>query len=54
MKLSDGSDGYTVLDWKADINIMGTIASLANRMMGSVTKKLTTEFFNNVKKNIEE
>ena len=54
MNLSDGPDGDTVLDWKAEISIMGTIASLANRMMGSVTKKLTAEFFNNVKKNIEE
>jgi carbon monoxide dehydrogenase subunit G len=54
MNLSDGLDGDTVLDWKAEISIMGTIASLANRMMGSVTKKLATEFFNNVKKNIEE
>jgi len=33
---------------------MGTIAALANRMMGSVTKKLAGEFFNNVKKNIEK
>jgi carbon monoxide dehydrogenase subunit G len=54
MSLSDGEDNTTVLDWTADIVILGTIASLANRMMGSVTKKLTAEFFNNVKKNIEE
>ena len=54
MTLSDGEDGGTNLAWVATINIMGTIASLANRMMGSVTKKLTAEFFDKVKENIEE
>jgi carbon monoxide dehydrogenase subunit G len=54
MTLSDGADGATELAWVATINIMGTIASLANRMMGSVTKKLTAEFFDKVRENIEE
>lgn len=54
MTLSDGEGDSTVLDWSADITIMGTIAALANRMMGSVTKKLSTEFFNTVKQRLEE
>lgn len=54
MTLSDGEEGATVLDWVATISIMGTLASLANRMMGSVTKKLTAEFFENVRQSIEE
>lgn len=54
MTLSDGEEGATQLDWTASINVMGTIASLANRMMGSVTKKLTAEFFEKVRENIEE
>ena len=54
MKLTDTDDGNTLLSWSADITVMGTIASLANRMMGSVTKKLAAEFFTNVKQNIEE
>lgn len=53
MRLSDGPDGATVLDWAADINVVGSIASTAARMMGTVTQKLTGEFFNCVKKKIE-
>lgn len=54
MTLSDGEAGGTSLAWVATINIVGTIASLANRMMGSVTKKLTAEFFDKVRESIEE
>jgi carbon monoxide dehydrogenase subunit G len=54
MTLSDGEGGATDLAWVASVNVMGTIASLANRMMGSVTKKLTAEFFEKVRENIEE
>ncbi len=53
MRLSDDSEGGTLLDWTADINVLGTIASLASRMMGSVTQKLTAEFFGCVKQRIE-
>lgn len=53
MQLSDGADGATVMAWTADVNIMGTIASLAARMMGSVTKKLSGEFFDCMRDQIE-
>ncbi len=53
MVLSDGPDGVTELKWSADITIRGTIASLAARMMGSVTQKLTNAFFECVRKKIE-
>jgi carbon monoxide dehydrogenase subunit G len=53
MILSDGPDGSTELQWSADVTIRGTIASLAARMMGSVTQKLTSAFFECVKKKIE-
>ena len=53
MTLSDGPDGTTELKWTADITILGTLASLAARMMGSVTKKLSAEFFHCFKKTIE-
>ena len=53
MKLRDGEDGTTIMDWAADVNVLGTIASLASRMMGSVTQKLSGEFFNCVKRQIE-
>jgi len=53
MYLSDGSNGTTELNWQADVIIVGTIASLASRLLGSVTQKLTNSFFNCVKAKIE-
>lgn len=53
MNLSAAADGATQLDWSADINVLGTIAALASRMMGSVTQKLSGEFFACAKKQIE-
>jgi len=53
MRLADGPDNTTELKWTADITILGTLASLAARMMGSITKKLSAEFFNCFKKKIE-
>ena len=53
MILSDGPEGTTEMTWTADITVLGTIASLASRMMGSITKKLSTEFFNCFKEKIE-
>ncbi|MGA9534078.1 MAG: carbon monoxide dehydrogenase subunit G [Anaerolineales bacterium] len=53
MNLTENEAGGTDLDWTADITIQGTIASLASRLMGSMTQRLTGEFFDCVKKNIE-
>ena len=53
MKLSDGPDGATEMQWSADIVVVGTIASMASRLMGSVTRRLTADFFNCVKDKIE-
>ena len=53
MLLIDGNDGATELKWATDVTIMGTIASLAARLMGSVTKKLVGAFFECVRKNVE-
>lgn len=53
MFLSDGVDGTTQLKWTADIVVVGKIASIASRMMGSITKKLTNRFFECVKSQIE-
>ena len=54
MHLSDGADGATVLDWSSDITVVGAIASLAMRLMGTVTQKVTDSFFDCVRKRIEE
>ena len=53
MRLTDGQHGATDLAWSADITVVGTVASLAARLMGSVTKKLTAAFFESVRKEIE-
>ena len=53
MRLTDGQDGATDLAWVADVTIVGTIASLAARLMGGVTKKLTAAFFDSVREKIE-
>jgi carbon monoxide dehydrogenase subunit G len=53
MALTDGQDGATDLAWSADIQVVGTVASLAARLMGGVTKKLTAAFFDAVRREIE-
>jgi hypothetical protein len=54
MMLSDGPHGVTVLHWSSDITVIGTIASLAARLMGVVTQKLTDAFFDRVRQKLEE
>ncbi len=53
MKLSDGADGATQLYWTADVSIVGQLASLAARLMGPVSQKLTGVFFECVRQKIE-
>jgi uncharacterized protein len=53
MMLTDGPGGTIELNWSADITVLGTLASLAARLMGSITRKLSTDFFNCFKKKIE-
>ena len=54
MALSDAAGGATDLAWAADVTVVGTIASLAARLMGGVTQKLTGAFFDSVKREIEK
>jgi carbon monoxide dehydrogenase subunit G len=53
VKLRDGADGSTELAWTADVKVVGTIATLAARLMKPVTAKMTSQFFGCVKKKIE-
>jgi carbon monoxide dehydrogenase subunit G len=53
MTLTDGQNGGTNLAWAADIHVVGTVASMAARLMGGVTKKLTETFFDKVREEIE-
>jgi hypothetical protein len=51
--LADGPNGATQIAWSADVTVVGTIASLAARLMKPVTAKMTSDFFACVKKKIE-
>jgi len=53
MTLSDLPAGATQLHWTADITIVGQLASLAARLMGTVSQKMTGVFFDCVRKKIE-
>lgn len=51
--LSDGPDGATNVHWTADVNIAGQLASLASRLMLPVSQKLSSQFYDEVRKRIE-
>lgn len=53
MTLGEAPSGATELRWTADVNVVGQIASLAARLMGTVSKKLTAVFFDCVRSKIE-
>jgi len=53
MQLSDGPDDSTVVDWTADVNVSGQLASLAARLMVPVSQKLAGQFYEEVRTRIE-
>lgn len=53
MRLSDGPDDDTVVDWTADVIVSGQLASLASRLMAPVSQKLAAVFYEEVRKRIE-
>ena len=53
MRLSDGPDGSTLVNWTADVAVSGQLASLAARLMVPVSQKLAQVFYDQVKKKIE-
>jgi carbon monoxide dehydrogenase subunit G len=53
-RFSDGPDGSTVVHWTADVNVSGQLASLAARLMVPVSQKLSTQFYEEVRKRIEK
>lgn len=44
-ELTDNGDGTTTVEWEADADVSGVIASLGDRALGSVTDKLVNDFF---------
>ena len=53
MRLEDIPEGGTRISWSAEVVVSGTLASLASRMMGSVSKKIANTFFDCVKGHVE-
>jgi molybdenum cofactor cytidylyltransferase len=53
MQLSDATPGATRLEWAADVFVVGTIASIAARLMGGVAQRLTDSFFEAIRRKIE-
>ena len=53
MTLSDGPDESTDLNWTADVVVLGTIASVAARLMQPVTNLLVGALFKCIKGKIE-
>ncbi len=53
MTLTDGGNGATLVNWTADINVSGQLASLVSRLMVPVSQKLAGVFYDEVRKRIE-
>lgn len=53
VRMSDGPDGSTVVDWTADVTVAGQLASLAARLMVPVSQKLASQFYEQVRQKIE-
>lgn len=54
MDLQDDGDGGTVATWEATAEVSGLIASLGQRALGGVTKRLVEKFFTNLQAKAEE
>ena len=53
MIMTDGENGSTIVNWTADVNVSGQLASLVSRLMVPVSQKLAGVFYNEVRKRIE-
>ena len=47
-------DSNTIMKWKADAKVSGMLASLGQRMLGSVAEKIVREIFENIHKGVEK
>lgn len=53
MTLGDAPDNSTLVNWTADVNVSGQLASLVSRLMVPVSQKLAGVFYDEVRKRIE-
>jgi carbon monoxide dehydrogenase subunit G len=53
MRLSDGESGGTVMDWSADVNIAGRIASVGARLIEGTAHKMIGQTFDCIRAKLE-
>ena len=53
MRLSDGPDGATVMDWTADVHIHGKLASVGARLIEGTAKKMMDQTFDCIRVKLE-
>lgn len=53
MSLRDGDAGATVMDWTADVNISGTIASVGARLIEGTANKMIGQTFDCIRSKLE-
>ena len=53
MDLSDGEDGGTRMDWAADVNISGTLASVGARLIEGTANKMIGQTFECMRAKLE-
>jgi carbon monoxide dehydrogenase subunit G len=53
MRLSDGEDGTTVMDWNADVTIVGTLASVGSRLIEGTANKMIGQTFDCMRAKLE-
>ena len=53
MNLSDGEAGGTTMDWSADVNIAGTLASVGARLIDGTANKMIGQTFDCIRTKLE-
>jgi carbon monoxide dehydrogenase subunit G len=53
MHLSDGPEGTTLMDWSADVNIAGTLASVGARLIEGTANKMIGQTFECMRTRLE-
>jgi carbon monoxide dehydrogenase subunit G len=54
MRLSDSATGGTTMDWDADVNIAGTLASVGARLIEGTANKMIGQTFDCMRSKLEE
>lgn len=54
MNLLETEEGGTLFEWRAEANVSGLIASMGQRALNSVAKRLVSNFFENIENLAQE